>query len=186
MRRNASRAYAFAALATLLVAVPASAQQHQHGAKPDSAAKAKEMKHNMKGHDMKGHDMKGDGMKGEHDMKGHMMSPWKEMDAFHAVLGGTFHPAADKGDLTPLKSNAQTLADKGKAWAGSTPPAACASDDNKKAVATIAGATADLAEKVKSGAADATLTAAITAIHDTFEKVEHSCVAKGDMKGMKH
>jgi hypothetical protein len=159
-------------MATLLAvaASPAAAQQHQHGAKADTA-KAKTMKHDMAG--------------GAHDMKGHMPSPWKEMDAFHAVLGSTFHPAADKGDFAPLKAAAQTLADKATAWAASPAPAACATDANKQAVTRIASSTADLAAKVRSGGSDAELKAAITAIHDTFETVEHAC-PPGGMKGMKH
>lgn len=161
-----------AAAIVTLAASSVQAQQHQHGAKPDSADKRA---------------AKGAGM--QHDMSKmseRMMSPWKEMDAFHAVLGGTFHPAADKGDFAPLKANAQTLADKAKSWAGSTAPATCATQENTKAVGTIAASTATLAEKVMSGASDADLKAAITAIHDTFETVEKSCMPKHDMKGMKH
>lgn len=160
---------AVAAFATLAAtATPAAAQQHQHGAKADTG-KGKAPQHGM-----------------QHDTKGHVMaSPWKEMDDFHAVLGGTFHPAADKGDVAPLKANAQTLADKAAAWAASSAPAACASEANTQAVTKIARATADLAAKVKGGAADADLKAAITAIHDTFETVEHAC-PPGGMKGMKH
>jgi hypothetical protein len=168
MRRSLSTALALVALLAV-AATPVVAQQHQHGAKADTG-KAKTMKHDMAG---------------GHDMKGHMASPWKEMDAFHAVLGGTFHPAADKGDFAPLKANAQALADKAAAWAASTAPAACATEANKQAVAKVASSTSDLAAKVKSGAADAELKAAITAIHDTFETVEHAC-PPGGMKGMKH
>jgi len=128
------------------------------------------------------HEMK----KGEaHDMKGHAASPWKELDAFHSVLGGTFHPA-EKGDFAPLKANAATLAEKAKAWKSSTAPAACASPESQKTVEWIATSTAALAEQVKGGAADAALKSAITEIHDKFEVVEKSCVAKHDMKGMKH
>jgi hypothetical protein len=128
------------------------------------------------------HEMK----KGEsHDMKGHAMSPWKEMDAFHAVLGGTFHPV-EKGDFAPLKANAATLAEKASAWKSSTAPAACASPESKQTVEWLASSTATLAEQVKSGAADAALKSAITEIHDKFEVVEKSCVSKHDMKGMKH
>lgn len=162
MRRLTSAACTLAAL-VVLASTSAVAQQHQHGAKADTG-KAKAM---------------------QHDMKGHMASPWKEMDAFHAVLGGTFHPAADKGDFAPLKANAQALADKAAAWAASTAPAACATDANKQAVAKVSSGAADLAAKVKGGAADADLKAAITAIHDTFETVEHAC-PPGGMKGMKH
>lgn len=160
-----------AALCAIAFAVPAAAQ-HQHGTKPDSSKQEKPaMKHDMAG------------MK--HDMEGmnHMSSGWKEMDAFHAVLGGTFHPAADKGDFAPLKANAQVLADKAKTWLASTAPASCAKPEQKQTITTIATLTSELAKKVKGDTPDADLKAAITAIHDNFEKVETAC---GEMKGMKH
>jgi len=172
MRRSRSIASAIAALCTFALAVPAAAQ-HQHGAKPDSAKPEKPaMKHDM------------GGMKHEMGGMNHMATAWKEMDAFHAVLGGTFHPAADKGDFAPLKANAETLADKAKAWAASTAPASCAKDEQKQTVAAIATSTAELATKVKGAAPDAELKAAITAIHDNFEKVEMACGGMGGMKGM--
>lgn len=130
-----------------------------------------------------------EGKKAEgHDMAGmmeHGKSPWKEMDAFHATLGATFHPV-QKGDLAPLKANVATLAAKASDWNASTPPAACASQAMKESVAWLATNSAALAAKVKSGAADSELTAAITAIHDRFEVAEKGCAAKHDMKGMKH
>jgi hypothetical protein len=38
-------------------------------------------------------------------MESHMMGPWKEMNAFHKVLGATWHPAS-KQDLVPLRVRA--------------------------------------------------------------------------------
>ncbi|HEX4935293.1 MAG TPA: hypothetical protein VFV33_19050 [Gemmatimonadaceae bacterium] len=182
MRLSLTRASAFASLLAVAVMAAPAAAQHQHGAKPDSAKPEKPaMKHDMGG--MK-HDMAG--MKHEMGGKDHMATAWKEMDAFHAVLAGTFHPAADKGDFAPLKANAQALADKARAWAGSTAPATCATDEHKKTVESIATSAADLATKVKGGAPDADLKAAITAIHDRFETVEHACGGMNGMKGMKH
>jgi len=177
MRRSLSIASAIAAFCTLSLAAPAAAQ-HQHGTKPDSSKQEKPaMKHDMAG------------MKHDSGGMNHMATAWKEMDAFHAVLGGTFHPAADKGDFAPLKANAQTLADKAKAWAESAAPASCAKDEHKQTVAAIATSTAELATKVKGNTPDADLKSAITAIHDNFEKVEMACGGMGGMggmKGMKH
>ena len=149
-----------------LVAVttsPARAQQHQHGGqKQDSAA-------------MKRDAMKGDAMKG-HDMKGHAASAWKEMDAFHATLAATYHPAADKGDFAPLKAKAADLAAQARTWAATSAPAACAKDDTKATVDALAAASAALAEQARKGAPDSELKAAITAIHEKFESVEHACM----------
>lgn len=159
MRLSVAR-LAFAATLAVLASSAAGAQQHQHGAqKQDSAAK-------MKGHDMQG----------GHDMKGHAASPWKEMDAFHATLGATYHPAADKGDFAPLKAKAPDLAANAKTWAASAIPAACAKPDTKASVDAIAAAAAALAGQVKTGAPDSELKTAISAIHEKFETVEHACM----------
>ena len=150
--------------ALVAIATPtARAQQHQHGGqKQDSAA--------MKGGAMKGHDMKG------HDMKGHAASAWKEMDAFHATLAATYHPAADKGDFAPLKAKAAELAAQARTWAATSAPAACAKDDTKATVDALAAASAALADSARKGAPDSELRAAISAIHEKFESVEHACM----------
>ena len=175
MRLSFAR-YAIAASLIIVAASTAGAQQqHQHGGaqKQDSAA--------MKGHDMKGHDMKGADMKG-HDMKGHSMSQWKEMDAFHATLAATYHPAAEKDDFAPLKAKAADLSAQARTWAASTAPASCATGDTKGAVDALAASTAALADQVSKGATESDLKAAITAIHEKFETVEHGCMPKHEMK----
>jgi len=139
--------------ALFATAVPAAAQQHQHETRKEE----------------------------KHEMKGHAMSPWKEMDLFHNVLGPAFHPV-EKGDFAPLKARASELAATAKAWAESTAPAACNSPALKETVKALATSTAALAEQVKAGASDASLKSAISSIHDTFEKAEGGCVAKHDMK----
>lgn len=130
-----------------------------------------------------------EGKKSEgHDMAGmmeHGKSPWKEMDAFHATLGASFHPV-EKGDFAPLKANAESLADKARSWNASSAPTACATPAMKESVAWLATNSAALAATVKSGAADSELKAAITAIHDRFEVAEKGCAGPHDMKGMKH
>ena len=174
MRLSFAR-YAIAASLIIVAASTAGAQQqHQHGGaqKQDSAA--------MKGHDMKGHDMKGADMKG-HDMKGHSMSQWKEMDAFHATLAATYHPAAEKDDFAPLKAKAADLSAQARTWAASTAPASCATGDTKGAVDALAASTAALADQVSKGATESELKAAITAIHEKFETVEHGCMPKHEM-----
>ena len=52
-------------------------------------------------------------------MDDHMMGPWKEMNAFHRVMGATWHPASQKGDLAPLKAKAKELLSAADAWAAS-------------------------------------------------------------------
>ncbi len=130
----------------------------------------------------KAHDMHG-AAAGE--MKDHAMSAWKEMDAFHSALGAAFHPS-EKGDLAPLKSTADTLAARARAWSVSTAPASCSSADAKATIAWLATSTAALAAEVRKGAADDALKGSIAAIHTKFETVEKACGGMHGMPGMKH
>src|SRR5215208_3460661 len=54
---------------------------------------------------------------------------WKEMEDFHAVMGGTFHPA-EEGKLEPIRTRSKEMVDKAVAWEKSTAPEGY----NKKAV----------------------------------------------------
>lgn len=123
----------------------------------------------------------------KHDMgkMDHMAGPWKEMNAFHAQLAATFHPAKDQKNLKPLREKADALAAAARAWTASTPPAACSDAATKSAVAAISTDALAIGNQVLANATDAELTTAITALHDKFEVVEKKC-APHDMKGMKH
>lgn len=124
-------------------------------------------------------------MKHEKGGMDHMAGPWKEMNAFHTVLGATFHPAADKKDTKPLRAKADELASTARAWTASTPPAACNSDDVKSTVAAISTDALAIGNQVLANVSDADLTKSITALHDKFEMVEKKCGGH-NMKGMKH
>jgi hypothetical protein len=123
----------------------------------------------------------------KHDMgqMNHMSGPWKEMNAFHTLLGATFHPASEKKDLKPLREKADALAAAARAWTASAPPAACDDAATKSTVAAISTDALAIGNQVLANASDADLTKAITALHDKFEAVEKKC-APHDMKGMKH
>lgn len=115
--------------------------------------------------------------------KGHMMSSgWKEMDAFHKLLGAAYHPV-EKGDFKPLRASANDLSAAARAWAATTPPAACNTEAVRSDVATISTDALAIANQVLANAADAELRSAITTLHERFEKVEKAC---GGHAGMKH
>jgi hypothetical protein len=113
----------------------------------------------------------------------HMEGPWKEMNAFHAVLSSTFHPARDKKDLKPLRQRADQLAAAARAWSASTAPAPCASPDVRTTVGAIATDALAIGNLVLAEADDAALLKAISTLHDKFEVVEKAC---GAHAGMKH
>lgn len=120
----------------------------------------------------------GQGAQGKagHEMEAdHAKSAWKEMDAFHALLGATFHPASSKKDVAPLRAKANELAAAARAWSASQPPATCATTEVKSRVATISTDALSLANLVLAGAASDSLLTGIDDLHTKFEKVEKAC-----------
>jgi hypothetical protein len=107
----------------------------------------------------------------------HHMGPWKEMNAFHKVLGATWHPASQK-DLVPLRVRANELKAAADAWAASKAPeahASCGSEEVKTAIAKVAKDTRGIAAMIIAGADDNWLAASLKGVHDTFEVAEKAC-----------
>lgn len=116
-------------------------------------------------------------------MDDHMMGPWKEMNAFHRVMGSTWHPASQKGDLAPLKAMAQELLNAADAWAASRPPAMPASCGDSTVVAAAKKVATDaraLVGLLESNADDTRLKAALKGVHDAFEVAEKGCGGHGE------
>lgn len=115
-------------------------------------------------------------------MNDHMMGPWKEMNAFHRVMGATWHPASSKNDLAPLKARARELVTTADAWLASkapATPASCGSAAVKAAVTKVASESRTLVALLDAGADDAKLKAALKKVHDEFEVAEHACGGHG-------
>jgi hypothetical protein len=146
-----------AALACLLTGTPALlAAQDSTKTRPDSSA-----------------------MGGEMD---HMMGSWKEMNAFHRVLGATWHPAS-KNDLVPLRVRAKELKAAADAWAASNAPespATCAGEEVRAAIAKVARDTRGLVAMITAGADDNWLAASLKGVHDSFEVAEKACGGHSD------
>ena len=113
----------------------------------------------------------------------HAASGWKEMDAFHQLMMATWHPAQGKSDLAPTRAQAGAMADAARAWAAAAVPKACDTPATRTALsqlATDSRALADLA--MKPATPDAELKAALKALHDRFEPLEHGCAPAGAKK----
>ena len=116
-------------------------------------------------------------------MDDHMMGPWKEMNAFHRVMGATWHPASSKGDLAPLKAKAKELLTAADAWAASRPPSMPASCGDSTVVAAakkVASETKALVGLVEANVDDTRLKSALKGVHDAFEVAEKSCGGHGE------
>ena len=110
-------------------------------------------------------------------MMDHHSGPWKEMNAFHRLLGETWHPAA-KDDLVPLRARAKELKAAADAWAASKAPAApasCGSEEVRTVITKVAKDTRGIVAMIAAGADDAWLAAQLKGVHDNFEVAEKSC-----------
>ena len=115
-------------------------------------------------------------------MDDHMMGPWKEMNAFHRVMGATWHPASSKGDLAPIRAQAKQLLAAADAWASSTPPAhpaSCGTKEVRAAATKVAADAKALLALLDAGADDARVKNALKGVHDTFETAEKACGGHG-------
>jgi hypothetical protein len=110
-----------------------------------------------------------------------MMGPWKEMNAFHRVLGATWHPAS-KNDLVPLRVRAKELKAAADVWAASKAPespTSCGGDDVRAAVAKVARDTRGIVAMITAGADDNWLAASLKGVHESFQVAEKACGSHG-------
>lgn len=129
------------------------------------------------------HDMSGMG-----DMKGmqHMMpgkkeampsSGWKELDAYHALMQATWHPAEEFGDMEPIRAKAMALASAATALAASTPPTRCGAPKLMETAKALAPQTRTVADMVKKNATNNQIKDSLKALHERFEVLEAGCGA---------
>jgi hypothetical protein len=99
---------------------------------------------------------------------------WKEMEDFHGVMGGTFHPA-EEGKLEPIRTRSKEMVDKAVAWEKSTAPEGY----DKKAVSAtlkkLVTGTKELDKMVKAKATDQALVTKLSSLHDVFHEIMEKC-----------
>lgn len=99
---------------------------------------------------------------------------WKEMDAFHHIMSGTFHPA-ENGDYKPLRMKADSLYMAAVTWQKSAIPATFKEKETKELLDKLVAETKDIAEANKKGINDGDLFVKINNAHDTFHKIVGEC-----------
>ena len=109
------------------------------------------------------------------EMEKGMMSPWKELDAFHMLVMATWHPAKDQNDLAPTRAKASAMVTAAKTLAASTAPKACDAPKLLAVAAALPAETQKIADLVSAKAEDAALKSALKALHDQFDALEMGC-----------
>lgn len=121
-------------------------------------------------------------MHAEHmKQQGAKAAAWKELDAYHALMMATWHPAKDKNDLAPTRAQIGSMVVAAKSVAASKAPGTCSTPALTEAQAGLVGETEKVAGLVSANADDAALKSAMKSLHDKFEVLEEGCNT-----GMKH
>ncbi len=104
------------------------------------------------------------------------LEEWAEMEIFHNVMAETFHPMED-GEMKPILTRAQEMADKAKAWQNSTPPARYApvKDSVNFYLAKLVSESQALADMVVKKAKEDDIKKNLTALHDRYHTVSDFC-----------
>jgi hypothetical protein len=109
------------------------------------------------------------------DMAHEENSGWKELDAFHVLLAGSWHPAAMSNDLNPARAKAAELSKAAQTWFASTIPVPCDTKEIRDARTLVASESAALEQLVAKQATSADLKSALKTLHGHFEVVEKKC-----------
>ncbi len=102
------------------------------------------------------------------------MSGWKALDAYHSTMMAVWHPAKEKNDFAPIRTQAEKLAQDADVWANAAIPQPCDTPDNRANIAKVKEESRALAVMVQS-ATDEQIRPALKALHDRFEVVNRSC-----------
>lgn len=106
------------------------------------------------------------------------LEEWAEMETFHNVMAETFHPMED-GEMKPILTRAQEMADKAKAWQNSTLPARYepVKDSVNFYLAKLVDESQALADMVAKKAKEDDIKKNLTALHDRYHAVSDFCYA---------
>lgn len=106
------------------------------------------------------------------------LEEWAEMETFHNVMAETFHPMED-GEMKPILTRAQEMADKAKAWQHSMPPARYepVKDSVNFYLDKLVAESQALADMVSKKAKEDDIKKNLTALHDRYHAVSDFCYA---------
>jgi superoxide dismutase len=102
------------------------------------------------------------------------MDTWTELNAFHEVMGGTFHPS-EEGNLKPIRERSGELLAKAKAVQNGKIPDSFDTPEVKQAISELVKGAAALNKMVINKADDKTITKKLGELHDTFHTIKGLC-----------
>ena len=99
---------------------------------------------------------------------------WPAIKEFHAVMSQTFHPA-EEGNLEPIKSRAEELANKASALTTTNIPAEFRTKEILASIDKLQINSKNLQTMVSIKAADANIMKSLSELHDIFHEIVGLC-----------
>ena len=99
---------------------------------------------------------------------------WPGIKEFHAVMSQTFHPA-EEGNLEPIKSRAEELANKASALTTTNIPAEFRTKAILASIDKLQTNSKYLQTMVSTKAADANIMKSLSELHDIFHEIVGLC-----------
>ena len=99
---------------------------------------------------------------------------WPAIKEFHAVMSQTFHPA-EEGNLEPIKSRAEELANKASALTTTNIPAEFRTKEILASIDKLQTNSKNLQTMVSIKAADANIMKSLSELHDIFHEIVGLC-----------
>lgn len=116
----------------------------------------------------------------QHDMskmgEAEAPSAWRQLDAFHEVMGSVWHPVA-AGDVKAARGRAAELVAAARTWSASRGPVACDNPQARTKMTEMMEHLRSFADASKREASDDAIKATLKAAHDAFEAVAEPCMA---------
>lgn len=99
---------------------------------------------------------------------------WNEMNAFHEVMGKTFHPS-ENGNLKPLKDSASILLIKAKKWQNAKVPQGYNVNVVEPILKQLVAKCTQIKSAVLAKKEDEKLTKLIAEAHEIFHELIEKC-----------
>ena len=103
-----------------------------------------------------------------------VMDKWPELNEFHGVMAGTFHPSED-GNLAPVKQRIDEFVKKAHKLAQSKIPAEFSNDKVKTSVLNLDKGAVELKKLIDTKASDDQIKKKLSSLHDTFHEIIGAC-----------
>jgi hypothetical protein len=110
---------------------------------------------------------------------------WPEIKEFHKVMSETFHPS-EEGNLKPIRTRSAEMVQQAEKLAASKIPAEFDKAAIREAIAKLVSDSKKLHDMITKNATDVEVTAALSALHDTFHTIVEKCNHSEEGHGHDH